>query len=285
MKKLKQLLWSAGKFVYQKGSKDPLLYMPLKDFLRLTTEELCYLVLLRGQQESNNAEKMEGADIFFWIKRNSVEEIANLIKQILLNNNEINNLLEFYSGIGLLYEKLKYFKKKKILKENFKYLAFDNKDYISRFESIHQDNSLNYRIIKKSPLEKIKKKEILKVFNLDSLIKRNKKEKIEISSFFNSLQTNSIFKMRVNLGEKDQRRTTVDQRIVLIPSIKTICQIFSKSKIKYKYKFFKKFDDDYFLPEDKISSTGMLIIYNSENEFHMDDYKEFNHHNIDLIKE
>ena len=44
--KEKKLLWSAGKFVYQKGSEDPLLYMPLQDFLRHTTEELCYLVLL-----------------------------------------------------------------------------------------------------------------------------------------------------------------------------------------------------------------------------------------------
>ena len=90
--------------------------------------------------------------------------------------------------------------------------------------------------------------------------------------------------MRVNISDENQLRTTVDQRVVELPSLKKVCQIFSKSKIKFSFKFFERFDDDYFLPEDKIHSTGMLILYSSENQFYMDDYKEFNHRNINLIQ-
>ena len=99
MKNQKKLLWNAGKFVYQKGSDDPLLFLPLEDFFRSTTEELCYLVLLRGQQESIYPEKVKNTDIFFWIKRNSVEEISSLTEQLLRKNDnpsefEIREYLE-----------------------------------------------------------------------------------------------------------------------------------------------------------------------------------------------
>tara|TARA_X000000950_G_scaffold288388_1_gene404901 strand:- start:45631 stop:46497 length:867 start_codon:yes stop_codon:yes gene_type:complete len=284
MKKQKKLLWNAGKFVYQRGSNDPLLFLPLEDFFRSTTEELCYLVLLRGQQESIHPEKVNNTDIFFWIKRNSVEEISSLIKQLLKKNYKINKLLEFYSGIGLLYERLKYLKKKKDIRNNLEYLAYDNEYYTSRFKSIHQEKNIDYKILKNVKTEDIKDKKTLKVFNLDYLIKRSQKVKIDYSEIFSSLEFNSVYKMRVNTSSEDQLRTTVDQRVVQLPSIKKVCHIFSKSKIKFLFKFYERFDEDYFLPDVDKSSTGQLILYSSENQLNCDGYKDFNNKNINLIQ-
>ena len=218
MKNQNKLLWNAGKFVYQKGSDDPLLFLPLEDFFRSTTEELCYLVLLRGQQESIYPEKVKNTDIFFWIKRNSVEEISSLTEQLLRKNNKINKLLEFYSGIGLLYERLKYLKKKKYIRNNIEYLAYDTEYYTSRFKSIHQEKSIDYKILKNVKTENIIKKRILKIFNFDYLIKRSQNFKIDHFQIFNSLENNSVYKMRVNISDENQLRTTVDQRVVELPS-------------------------------------------------------------------
>ncbi len=282
--KEKKLLWSAGKFVYQKGSEDPLLYMPLQDFLRHTTEELCYLVLLRSQQERYQVEKINNTDLFFWIKRNSVEEIYDLIKNILISDKSINKIFECYCGIGLTYEKLKFLKKRNVLAKNFKFIAYEDEEYKSKFISIHQNKIFDPNFIKINQLEKINFNNILKIFNFDSLIKRNVKKKLELESLINYIQPNTVFKIRVNIGSYDESRTTIDQRNIELPSIKKVCKLFSKSTINYKFKFLDKFDDSYFLPEKKISPTGLLIIFNTKLETEIPGYEDFIMSNIKKFK-
>ena len=81
-----------------------------------------------------------------------------------------------------------------------------------------------------------------------------------------------------------QAQHPIDQRVVELPSLKKVCHIFSKSKIKFSFKFFERFDEDYFLPDADKSATGQLILYSSENQFYCDGYKDFNNKNINLIQ-
>ena len=45
--------------------------------------------------------------------------------------------------------------------------------------------------------------------------------------------------MRVNISDENQLRTTVDQRVVELPSLKKVCHIFQKVKLNFHLSFLK----------------------------------------------
>tara|TARA_B100000989_G_scaffold298377_1_gene287389 strand:+ start:1687 stop:2544 length:858 start_codon:yes stop_codon:yes gene_type:complete len=280
MEKRKKLLWSVGKYVYQKGLKEkPLLHMPLQSFLRHSTEELCYLAILRGQIGNKYSEKIKGLDLFFWLKRNSIEQISKILKEMITNDKSLNNLIDVFSGVGFIYERMKLYKSLGIINKMFSYHAFDSYEMENKFRSLHQISEIKYKFLKKKDLfSECEKCNSIKLINFNNLIKRSECELIELKEISKVLNNNSIVVLRVNLSQADEYMTNVDQKVCLIPSIFSILELFKDKKCKFKY--IKDFDADYFLPNKRPLKIGLLLIYNSRKNLDIQGYKVFDRSNL-----
>jgi len=259
MKNRTNLTWSAGKFVYPKGSSLPIHFMPLQDFSLEVALNYSLLIALRFSRLEHHTSLLSKLEIREWRHCLLTHEIVEMIKACSFSRPLFH---DFGSDYALLFEEMKLAKSEI---GNFEYslhLSDDSHD--------HHLNTLHF--IEDWPLRL--HRDPFSTSSLDSYSvviintilgvrpQHDLPPCLELLSLPRHIQ-GCILAMRVCKAEKSTERTTVYGEDFIIPTLDSVLQWMSRANHHWYWQYLPNHDAEFFIPEPNTPDVGVLLAYSA----------------------
>jgi len=257
MKNATSLTWSAGKFVYPKGSSLPIHFMPLQDFSLEVALNYSLLIALRFSRLEHHTGLLSKLEIGQWRYRLLTHEVVEMVKACDFEQPRFH---DFGSNYALLFEEMKLAKNEI---GNFEYLL-----HLSDTSHDHHINTLH--LIEDWPLQLCQKPIDPSLLSTYSVVIINTVLGVRpqhdfpppLESF--SLPSHAqgcVLTMRVCESQTPIVRTTVYGKDFIIPTLDSALQRMGEAKRHWYWQWLSKHDTGFFIPEPDVPDVGVLLAY------------------------
>jgi hypothetical protein len=247
-----KLRWCVGKFVYARGASEPLHFMELKRFIIDDAVDFSHLFFLRGLRLMPRAAAETDESFLRWMNATAVKPVAEALAH-LLDERPGAPALEFYPGVGLVFEYLKLLRARDggclpaytgcgpaIMGRKF--VALHDRDVGA--PQYHDEAG-------PTPVA-----EGLAFYNHEQSIRLDEEPRIALGDFICAIRGPALIAARVTVAERPQPHTTVKGRRLELPSLTATLQ--ALSPLGCSHRFVAGHDAGFLLP-DGGAETGLLI--------------------------
>lgn len=262
-----KLRWCVGKFVYARGASEPLHFMELKRFIIDDAVDFSHLFFLRGLRLMPRSAAETDESFQRWMNATAVKPVAEALAH-LLDERPGAPVLEFYPGVGLVFEYLKLLRARAGGRPPA-YAGCGPAAMGRKFVALHdRDDGAPQYLDETAPMPAA---EGLAFYNHEQSIRLNEEPRIGLGDFIRAIRGPALIAARVTGAERPQRHTTVKGRRLELPSLAATLQ--SLRPLGCFYRFVAGHDAGFLLP-DGSAETGLLIACVGSARPALDGFKE-----------
>lgn len=279
----KKLYWAAGKYVYARGTSTLLHYMALKDFHIYESLDISYLFFIRALRSKVAGTGMDDDELERSMEGTAARPVARLARDLLMARDAGAaggfSVVEFYPGIGLVYEYLKVLLAEMPEGSELQYHACGPQASKISFEVLHGDDDYDFTYLLDTPenLEKMVQMvddADLVIYNHNQTIYGQAEPAVTPENFLAAVQAPAVIAVRTSDTNRELHRTTVRGRQVQLPGRDGVLAQCCTIDPYWCYHFIPEFDKDFFLPdEEEPGGTGLLLAYSAGKKFELADFK------------
>ena len=270
-----KLRWCAGRFIYPRGSAQPVHFLPFKDFNVDDGVEFARLFALRALRAQMKESPLLDEQLLAAMKE-TAEDLtatlgAELMRSLVGHEHGPVTVSEFYPGAGVLFEYLK------LLLEQpdsdgavnrrltLQYRGWGEESFRTKFNVLHDDDahqaeySLESHEDSPELLQTLRHSDLV-IYNHAESVRHRVEPQISLEKVVRISSVPTIIMVRVTTGDGDQEHTTVKGRALTIPPIDRVLEVCRDSDPHWLFKFVPDFDSDFFLPGAG-PSTGLVLGY------------------------
>ena len=270
-----KLFWSAGRFVYTKGSAQLLHFLPFSDFALDDGIDFTRLFAIRALRTKLEDSAFSGERLAEAMKDTAESLVAPTVAELILSlkdgDTSTLSVLEFYPGAGILFEYMKYLLEVPSDNRNddnrvvLRYRAWGAESYRLKFEVLHGDDSHH---ISYMPDHNGDGHQLLKTVCESDLVIYNHAESVrhrtvphtDLTSVLGVSSVPTLIVARVISSDNENQLTTVKGRTLNIPTANHILTLCQDNDPFWQFKYVHGFDAGFMLPIEGIE-TGLLIGY------------------------
>jgi hypothetical protein len=247
-----RLRWCVGKFIYARGASEPLHFMELKRFIIDDAVDFSHLFFLRGLRLMPRSAAETDESFQRWMSSTAVKPVAEALAH-LLDERPGAPVLEFYPGVGLVFEYLKLLRARAGGNPP-PYAGCGAAAMGRKFVVLHERDAGTPQY--HDDANSIPAAEGLAFYNHEQSIRLDEEPRITLDGFLGGLRGPALVAARVTAAERPQMHTTVKGRRLTLPSLPATlarCRALGCS-----YRFVPGHDAGFLLP-DGGADTGLLI--------------------------
>ena len=230
----KELGWSVGRFVYQRGSSAPLHFMELQDFHVDSAQGMVETIVLRAIRTRLQSDLPAGK-FFEDTKDTSWNHIAaRIAAKIIMPDfqaGQLVRIVEIHSGIGVLFEALKLNLEHEGLQVFLDHIGIGTDEYRRQYEYIQSLDEHASRYLEEAEREdeivRLCQRADLVVFNGAEALTHRGTQSIDLARIVAAMPKRLLVTSWVASNENETNRTTIKRRNVQLPIVSELCQILS----------------------------------------------------------
>jgi len=254
---MKSLIWSAGKFVYPKGSSLPVHFMPLQDFSLEISLNYSLLIALRVARTEKRDELLSKIEVGQWRNRLLTNEITKMIVALPFVTSKFH---EIGGSSGLVLEEVKLAWTDQEVKPTYQ-IFLDDTESRARLNALHPEDEWRCQVKPFDTFGASLEDRSVIIVNSVLGVRSNYDplpplEKIEVGA-----AQGCVLALRASSEDSDCMRTTVYGRDVRIPSVKQVEAWMRSTKLNWRHRWLPDHDVDFFLPEIGAVGVGVLLAY------------------------
>lgn len=253
---MKSLIWSAGKFVYPKGSSLPVHFMPLQDFSLEISLNYSLLIALRVARTEKRDELLSKIEVGQWRHRLLTEEVINLIKACKFDKPRIH---DFGSDYALLFEELKLARADIGDFDYVVHLGDHSHDHPLAMLHPAEDWPLHGSHAPLAPAELDRRSVV--IVNTVLGFRPQHDAPSPLSSIHLGQAQGCILALRACEAEAPVTRTTIHGEDAGIPTLASVQRWMGETGLCWHWRWLPRHDVDYFIPEPDAPDAGVLLAY------------------------
>jgi len=230
--KIKELGWSVGRFVYQKGASTPLHFMELKDFQVDCAQSIVEVIELRTIRTRLQSE-LPIERVFEDTKKISWNHLAaGIATKIIMSDFQAAQhirIVEIHSGIGVLYETMKLNLEYEGLKLLIDHVGIGSDDFRRQYGYIQGLDEYGSRYIEETEssgeIMQLCQDADLVVFNGAEALTHRGQQTIDLQRIVSAKPKRLLVTSWVAGHENEGNRTSVKRRDVTLPTISDLILI------------------------------------------------------------
>jgi hypothetical protein len=266
----RELRWCVGKFVYVRGSDQPLHFMELKNFIIDDAIDYSHLFYLRGLRFRSLAGGPIDDELKRWMDGTAVKPIAEVVARLVLASPGVgHSLVEYFPGVGLTGEYVKLLlhqgqATQPGAKSIASYEGRGPAELKNQFLVLQAEENVDIGYF--SDLKPTANSaDAITVVNLNHSIKYGAAPDLPIEQFLASNEGPVVLALRAVSGDAGATCTTVKGRRIALPSVAETLAKLKKLGSSWKFRFIEKFDAGFFLPSPG-PRTGLLLAYDARRD-------------------
>jgi hypothetical protein len=250
-----RLRWCVGKFIYARGASEPLHFMELKRFIIDDAVDFSHLFFLRGLRLMPRAAAETDESFQRWMSATAVKPAAEALAY-LLEERQGAPVLEFYPGVGLVFEYLKLLR----ARAGVRPLAYSGCGPAAagrKFVALHdRDGGTPQYRGETDPHALAVLEGVIGFYNHEQSIRLDDEPRITLAGFIGATRGPALVAARVTAAHRSQWHTTVKGRRLELPSLAATLE--QCRPLGCYYRFVPGHDAGFLLP-DGGDETGLLI--------------------------
>jgi hypothetical protein len=250
-----ELRWSVGKFIYPRGGSTLLHYMPLHDFHLEDALNIAAIVSLRTRRTTGEVLGSAASELSRWMDITAAETIASVAVALLDEMPSESRVVEYDTGLGLVFEVLKLALHQKPIPPSVTYTGISSPGRRLRFGILHGRDAPAAKFSSDSALPLAD----LVIVNHANGVREPEGPVAAPVDLVPKLKGAAVVVARVTQGDAPQVRTTVTGRPIELPTLSAVLAS-CRNRGGWHYRYISSHDAGFFLPEEK-PETGLLIAY------------------------
>ena len=284
----KVLNWCVGKFIFQRGARDPLHFTPMQDFLIEEAVDNYYFLLLRTLRRRGHSVELPHTEDPEWIRRTGVKLLSKLVNQVMSRDSIEDHpfkIAEFNPGVGLVYEALKLMSAANSAHKrhtDIQYTGVGAASFANKFRVFHAEGRAPDYVCDDSASPNSMMRQIVEsndvlIYNHNQAVRQRASYRIKFEDFLTGLSLADpnkqiVIAVRALLGCRAEVRTGVNgNRHRLLP-LTDILSMLGNLGNTWRYQVIDEFDDKFFLPGSH--KSGLLLAYAGRNLVTFEDFSE-----------
>lgn len=256
---MKSLIWSAGKFVYPKGSSLPVHFMPLQDFSLEISLNYSLLIALRVARTEQHEGLLSKIEIGQWRHRLLTDDVADLVKAAKFSHPRFH---DFGSDYALLFEEMKLARTEI---GDFDYVAhLNDHQHDHHLAVMHpaEDWALQLCHQPLTPSQLDQRSVVIVNSVLGLRPQHDAPPSIETIDL--GPAQGCVLALRACETEAATHRTTVYGDDVVVPTLAAVHDWMAATGRRWYVRWLPRHDVGFFLPEDGVPDAGVVLAYSSE---------------------
>ena len=252
-----KLRWCVGKFVYARGAAEPMHFMALRRFIIDDAVDFSHLFFLRGLRLMPRSVPETDESFARWMNATAVKPVAEALAH-LLEERAGSPVVEFYPGVGLVFEYLKLVRARAGAEPPV-YYGCGPAAMGRKFVALHERDvrAPSFRE-EGDPGALGAAARALAFYNHEQSIRLDEEPRISLADFLSAVREPALLAVRVTAAERAQWHTTVKGRRLELPSLGATLDLCRPHGCCYR--FIAGHDAGFILP-DGGAATGLLIAY------------------------